>query len=39
MIYVVYLCCAKSNNLYYDVFETNFFWFYLLADAGGFAVL
>lgn len=35
MIYVVYLCCAKSNNLYYDVFETNFFWFYLLADAGG----
>ena len=21
---VAYLCCAKSNNLYYDVFETNF---------------
>ena len=37
--YVPYLCCAKSNNLYYDVFETNFFWFCLLADAGVSAVL
>ena len=37
--YVAYLCCAKSNNLYYDVFETNFFWFCLLAGAGIFTVL
>ena len=39
MSYVPYLCCAKCNNLYYDVFETNFFWFCLLAGAGVFAVL
>jgi len=37
--YVAYLCCAKSNNLYYDVFETNYFRFCLLAGAGVFAVL
>ncbi len=39
MIYVAYLCCAKSNNLYYGVFETNYFWFCLLAGAGVSAVL
>jgi len=34
-----YLCCAKSNNLYYDVFGTNILWFCLLAGAGVSAVL
>jgi len=37
--YVAYLCCAKSNNLYYGVFGTNFLWFCLLAGAGGVAEL
>lgn len=39
MDYVAYPCCAKSNNLYYGVFETNYFWFCLLAGAGVSAVL
>lgn len=39
LIYVAYLCCAKSNNSYLYGFWTNFLWFCLLAGAGGSEVV
>ena len=33
LIYVAYLCCAKSNNFYLYGFGTNYLWFCLLASA------